>query len=63
MTVKNAFTNAEGVCTCPPDLPYCVCGKQTKGKIITKKPILPSTEEMEQNSRSRSAKLRVFERK
>ena len=61
--VKNAFANAEGICTCPPDLPYCVCGKVTKGKIITKKPILPSPEEMENNSRSKSAKLRVFEKK
>ena len=61
--VKNAFANAEGICTCPPDLPYCVCGKVTKGKIITKKPILPSSEEMEKNPRSKSAKLRVFEKK
>lgn len=60
--VKNAFANAEGICTCPPDLPYCVCGKVTKGKIITKKPILPSSEEMEKNPRSKSAKLRVFEK-
>ena len=60
--VKNAYLNAEGICTCPPDLPYCVCGKVTKGKIITKKPILPSFEEMKQNLRSKSAKLRVFER-
>ena len=60
--VKNAYLNAEGKCTCPPDLPYCVCGKVTKGKIITKKPILPTIEEMEQNSRSKSAKLRVFEK-
>ena len=61
--VKNAFINCEGVCTCPKDLPYCVCNKQEKGKIITKKPILPTEEEMESNSRSKSAKLRVFERK
>lgn len=60
--VKNAFTMAEGICTCPSDLPYCVCGKQEKGKIITKKPILPTKEEMEINTRSRSAKLRVFEK-
>lgn len=60
--VKNAFANAEGICTCPPDLPYCVCGKVTKGKIITKKPILPTEEEMKNNSRSKSAKLRVFEK-
>ncbi len=61
--VKNAYMNAEGICTCPPDLPYCVCGKVTKGRIITKKPILPSEDEMEQNSRSKSAKLRVFEKR
>lgn len=61
--VKNAFVNAEGACTCPKDLPYCVCQKEQKGKNITRKPILPSQEEMENNSRSRSAKLRVFEKK
>ena len=61
--VKNAFVNCEGRCTCPKDLPYCVCEKQEKGKIITKKPILPTREEMEQNTRSKSAKLRVFEKK
>lgn len=61
--VKNAFVNAEGVCTCPKDLPYCVCNKEQKGKNITKKPILPTEEEMETNSRSKSAKLRVFEKK
>lgn len=61
--VKNAYLNAEGICTCPPDLPCCVCGKISKGRIITKKPILPSKAELEQNSRSKSAKLRVFEKK
>ena len=60
--VKNAFKYAEGNCTCPPGLPYCVCGAIKKGKIITKKPILPSEEEMEINSRSKSAKLRIFEK-
>ena len=60
--VKNAYTKAEGICTCPPGLPYCMCGKIEKGKIITKKPILPSKKEMEENSRSKSAKLRIFER-
>lgn len=60
--VKNAFSNSIGKCTCPPDLPYCVCGKKSLGKVITKKPILPSEEEMKNNSRSKSAKLRVFER-
>ena len=61
--VKTAMNRAKGICTCPKDLPYCVCGKQEKGKIITKKPIIPTKEEMEQNSRSKSAKLRVFEKK
>ena len=61
--VKNAFIEAKGKCTCPPGLPYCVCGKKSLGEIITKKPILPSDEELKQNSRSKSAKLRVFEKK
>ena len=60
--VKNAFNDLVGKCTCPPDLPYCVCGKKSLGRIITKKPILPTVEEMENNSRSKSAKLRVFEK-
>ncbi len=60
--VKNAFIDSIGKCTCPPDLPYCVCGAVSKGKIITKKPILPSLEEQNINSRSKSAKLRIFER-
>ena len=62
--VKNAFTDSTGVCTCPPGLPYCVCGaeERKKGIIITKKPILPSEEEMRENPRSKSAKLRIFER-
>ena len=60
--VKEAFVQAQGVCTCPPGLPYCMCGKVEKGKIITKKPILPSEEEQEENTRSRSAKLRIFEK-
>ena len=60
--VKKAFVQAEGRCVCPPGLPYCVCGAKNLGKIITKKPILPSEQEMEQNSRSRSAKLRIFEK-
>ncbi len=60
--VKNAFLEAEGKCTCPPGLPYCMCGAKKLGKIVTKKPILPSEEEMEQNTRSKSAKLRIFEK-
>lgn len=61
--VKDAFIEAEGRCTCPKDLPYCVCNYTSYGKIITKKPIIPSKQEQEENSRSKSAKLRIFERK
>ena len=61
--VKNAFIDAAGKCTCPPGLPYCACGAVSKGKVITRKPMLPSDEEMEENSRSKSAKLRIFEKK
>lgn len=60
--VKKAYVDAEGKCTCPKDLPYCVCGNVSLGKIITKKLILPTEKEMQENSRSRSAKLRVFEK-
>ena len=60
--VKNAFIDSAGKCKCPPGLPYCVCGAVTKGKIITKKPILPTEKEMNENSRSKSAKLRIFEK-
>lgn len=60
--VKNAFKRNEAPCTCPPDFPVCVCGKIPKGTVITRKPILPGDEELEENSRARSAKLRVFER-
>lgn len=60
--VKNAYIEASGKCTCPPGLPYCVCGAKSFGKIITRKPILPSEEEQEENSRSKSAKLRIFEK-
>lgn len=60
--VKNAFVQAEGRCTCPPGLPYCSCGCKSLGKIITKKPILPTNEETKQNTRSKSAKLRIFEK-
>ncbi len=61
--VKKAFQEANGKCTCPPDLPYCICGAKSKGKIITRKPIIPTDAEKEKNSRAKSAKLRVFERK
>ena len=60
--VKRAFVDSEGKCTCPPGLPYCACGKISKGKIITKKPIIPTKEELLNNSRSASAKLRIFEK-
>jgi len=58
--VKNAFRNAANPCTCPPSFPVCVCGNESKGKVITNKPIVPSSEEMEMNPRSKSAKLRIF---
>lgn len=61
--VKEAFIEAEGKCTCPKDLPYCICNYKSYGKIITKKPILPTEQELKENSRSKSAKLRVFERR
>ncbi len=60
--VKSAFKKAENPCVCPPSFPICTCGQVSKGKVISKKPILPSEEELKENSRSKSAKLRVFER-
>ena len=60
--VKSAFRKNENPCTCPSHFPACVCGKVSKGKVVTRKPILPTVEEMESNSRSKSAKLRIFER-
>lgn len=59
---KRAFQDCLGKCTCPKDLPYCICNHPKIGNIITKKPIVPSEEEMKQNKRSASSKLRVFER-
>lgn len=61
--VKNIFKTNEDPCTCPKEFPVCVCGKKSKGRVVTRKPILPTEEEMEDNSRSRSAKLRIFEKK
>lgn len=61
--VKQAYIELQGKCTCPKDLPYCICNYTSYGKIITKKPILPTKEEQEENSRSKSAKLRIFERR
>ncbi len=60
--VKNKFRKNENPCTCPPEFPICVCGKKSRGKVITRKPVLPSQEEMGENRRSKSAKLRVFEK-
>lgn len=60
--VKNAYVKANGKCICPPGLPYCVCGAKKVGKIINKKPIVASKEEQLKNSRSKSAKLRIFEK-
>lgn len=61
--VKEAYKDAEGNCTCPKDLPYCVCGSKTLGKIINKKPIEADKKELEINSRAKSAKLRIFEKR
>ncbi len=60
--VKTAFKDKENPCTCPPEFPVCVCGKKPLGRVITKKPILPGEQELAVNSRSKSAKLRVFEK-
>ena len=60
--VKNIFKNKENPCTCPPEFPVCVCGKVSCGKSAFRKPVLPSEEELQFNSRSKSAKLRVFEK-
>lgn len=61
--VKTTFRKNENPCTCPPEFPVCVCGKVPMGRVITKKPILPSERELAENNRSKSAKLRVFERR
>lgn len=61
--VKNIFRNAQNPCTCPPSFPVCICGKPSKGKLITRKPIIPSDKEILENKRSKSSKLRVFERR
>lgn len=60
--VKTKFRENENPCTCPPDFPVCVCGKKSKGKVITRKPIIPSENEIEINTRAKSSKLRIFER-
>lgn len=61
--VKSAFRKNENPCTCPPDFPMCVCGRVSQGCVVTRKPILPSEEEMAENTRAKSAKLRVFMKK
>lgn len=61
--VKNIYKKSEHPCTCPKDFPVCVCGKEPLGKAVTRKPVVPSEEEIERNPRSKSAKLRVFERR
>lgn len=60
--VKNRFRINENPCTCPPEFPVCMCGKKSRGRVVTRKPILPSDEELSANKRSKSAKLRVFEK-
>ena len=61
--VKNAYLDAKGKCTCPKDLPYCVCGAKSQGNIITRKPIIATEDEQKRNPRSKSAKLRIFEKR
>ena len=60
--VKTSFKKNENPCTCPPSFPVCTCGKKSMGKVITRKPILPTEKELEENSRSKSAKLRIFQK-
>ena len=60
--VKTAFRRNENPCTCPPDFPVCVCGKKPVGRVVTRKPILPTEKEMEENPRSKTAKLTIFEK-
>lgn len=61
--VKSAFKKQENPCICPPEFPVCMCGRKPLGKVITRKPVTPTDEEQERNSRSKSAKLRIFERR
>ena len=60
--VKNKFKNSENPCICPKNFPVCVCGRKSKGRVITRKPIIPGGEEIKENKRAKSSKLRVFER-
>ena len=61
--VKSSFKKNENPCTCPTSFPVCMCGNVSKGRVITRKPIIPTEEEIEENKRAKSSKLRVFERK
>ena len=61
--VKNIFRTCQSPCICPPEFPVCVCGRVSKGQVVTRKPIVPGEEEQLENPRSKSAKLRVFERR
>ncbi|HHY52568.1 MAG TPA: 16S rRNA (cytosine(1402)-N(4))-methyltransferase, partial [Clostridiales bacterium] len=60
--VKQAFASFTKGCTCPPDFPVCVCGHTPRGRLVTKKPVLPGKEELAKNPRSKSAKLRTIEK-
>ena len=60
--VKTRFRENENPCVCPPDFPVCVCGRKSKGRVVTRKPVAPGQEELERNKRAKSSKLRVFER-
>ena len=60
--VKNKFRENENPCICPPEFPVCMCGRKSTGRVVTRKPVLPSEEELAANKRSKSAKLRVFEK-
>ena len=60
--VKQAFKEAESPCICPPDFPVCVCGRKSKGNVVTRKPVTAGEEELENNQRAHSAKLRIFEK-
>ena len=60
--VKTKFRENENPCICPPDFPVCVCGRKSMGRVVTRKPVIPTEEEVEENKRSKSSKLRVFER-
>ena len=60
--VKNRFRENEDPCICPREFPVCVCGRKSRGRVVTRKPILPGEQEIGENKRSKSSKLRVFER-